>query len=186
MANILANIILDLKSKSCIRLDDNRVVSVSAPLHDCSPALRDISRRTKFCRNIKNWRVPSGWELNHLNFCANDRAHMQAELTLYSFGGKFKKWWREKRTREEQKNVRKGYYPASEWPESFASRVISPELFSNYRQTIIATDPVFEPRRLYDVPKILRKFAAFRMCAFDKGISVLIVVFALDVMPKWW
>lgn len=30
-----------------------------------------------------------------------------------------------------------------------------PKLSLNYRQTIVATDLVFEPRRVYDVPKIL-------------------------------
>lgn len=41
----------------------DQVVSIvsAPPLPGYFPAPRDISRKAKFCRNIKNWRVPSGW-----------------------------------------------------------------------------------------------------------------------------
>lgn len=86
------------------------------------------------------------------------------------------------REREEKKAGEKGYYPARESLKSFASRVISrPKLSSNYRQTIVATDLVFMPPRVYDVPKILHGswFPSPECVHSHKEISILIVLFAL-------
>jgi len=110
--------------------------------------------KAKFCRNIKNSRVRLEWELNHLNFCANNRARMRVKPRVLPIEESLKN----DEEKEEKKKREKRVLSSSRIARKFRGWSRS-KLFSNYRQTIVATDLVFGLRQVYDVPKILRNFS---------------------------